>query len=190
MEGLWVAMMENQIGSIHIEDRLGAGGMGEVFLGWDSKLERQVAVKTIRLQDQGQEGFRLRYMREARLLSRLDPPGICRCFDLLSTADSDADGPFIEAQHHAFQHPAVRGLDADPVALVKLVISGVARAREMSLSRSTISRLRKSRSSSFSRLITSTAETRSAILTLPGFMTAPPDFDAREGAKTQNWRAC
>jgi serine/threonine protein kinase len=89
MEELWVAMIGNQIGSIHIEDQLGAGGMGEVYLGWDSKLERQVAVKTIRLQDQGQEGFRLRFMREARLLSKLDHPSICRCYDLLSTADAD-----------------------------------------------------------------------------------------------------
>jgi hypothetical protein len=57
--------------------------------------------------------------------------------------------------------------------LVKLVISVVARAWEMSLSRSTISRLRKRRSSSFNRLIVSTAEMRSTIFTLPGFMTFP-----------------
>ena len=35
---------------------------------------------------------------------------------LVTVVGGDADGFLVEAQHHAFQHPAVRGLKADPVA--------------------------------------------------------------------------
>lgn len=48
--------------------------------------------------------------------------------------------------------------------LAKLVLSAVARACDMGLGRSTINRLIKSGSSSFKRLIASTAKTRSAAL--------------------------
>jgi len=43
-----VSYVGSSIGSIRIESRLGLGGMGEVYLGFDPRLERRVAVKTIR----------------------------------------------------------------------------------------------------------------------------------------------
>jgi hypothetical protein len=36
---------------------------------------------------------------------------------LAAVVGGEADGLFVEAQHHAFQHPAFRGMEADPVAL-------------------------------------------------------------------------
>ena len=70
-----------RIGHVRIERSLGRGGMGEVFLGWDEWLERKVAVKTLRRKKfQGSDSV-ARLRREARLLSRLDHPNICRIYD-------------------------------------------------------------------------------------------------------------
>jgi hypothetical protein len=63
-----------------LERRLGAGGFGVVWLGWDEKLEREVAVKAIpRERDVGK-----RVEREARAAARLNHPGIVGVYELAS----------------------------------------------------------------------------------------------------------
>ena len=63
-----------------LERRLGAGGFGVVWLGWDEKLEREVAVKAIpRERDVGE-----RVEREARAAARLNHPGIVGVYELAS----------------------------------------------------------------------------------------------------------
>ena len=66
--------------------KLGAGGMGEVWEGFDEILERRVAVKTIRAEHLN-EPMRARFHREARMLSKLDHPNICRVWDLVEADD-------------------------------------------------------------------------------------------------------
>ncbi|HET9485108.1 MAG TPA: serine/threonine-protein kinase, partial [Xanthomonadales bacterium] len=78
-----------RIGSIRVEARLGAGGMGEVWRGFDEKLERPVALKTMPRTAHGDAELKARFLREARLLSKLGHPGICRIHDLLETDDGD-----------------------------------------------------------------------------------------------------
>ena len=68
-------------GNVRIEERLGAGGMGDVYRGFDTKLERPVAVKTLRDGWFANDTARERFLREARILSRLDHPDICRIHD-------------------------------------------------------------------------------------------------------------
>ncbi len=72
-----------RVGHVRIERRLGRGGMGEVFLGYDEVLERPVAVKVLAPHARLSEASRARFLREARLLSKLDHPGICRIHDLV-----------------------------------------------------------------------------------------------------------
>jgi eukaryotic-like serine/threonine-protein kinase len=63
-----------------MERRLGAGGFGVVWLAWDEKLEREVAVKVIpRERDAGE-----RVEREARAAARLNHPGIVGIYELAS----------------------------------------------------------------------------------------------------------
>ncbi|MCD4749944.1 MAG: protein kinase [Thermoanaerobaculales bacterium] len=82
-------MIGTYIGSIRLETLLGEGGMATVHLGFDEKLERRVAVKTLHSQRRlGPEG-RARFLREARLLSRLEHPHICRVYDLVDGEASD-----------------------------------------------------------------------------------------------------
>ena len=70
------------LGRYRLERRLGAGGFGVVWLAWDEKLEREVAVKTIPLE--GENGRRVE--REARAAARLNHPGIVAIYELASDA--------------------------------------------------------------------------------------------------------
>jgi eukaryotic-like serine/threonine-protein kinase len=73
------------IGHVRLETPLGAGGMGEVWEGVDERLDRRVAVKAIRSRWHGDNRIRRRFAREARLLSRLEHPNICRLYELLES---------------------------------------------------------------------------------------------------------
>jgi predicted Ser/Thr protein kinase len=62
---------------------LGRGGMGEIYLAEDARLQRKVAIKSIiaqYIQDQSAHGHLL---REAQLASRLDHPNICTIFEII-----------------------------------------------------------------------------------------------------------
>ena len=77
------SLIGTSIGNIEIIDRLGAGGMGEVYLGVDHRLDRRVALKTLHAQLELSSATKVRFRREAQILSRLDHPGICRLYDLV-----------------------------------------------------------------------------------------------------------
>ncbi len=74
---------------------LGRGGMGEVYLANDEKLDRLAAIKIIH----GESGFgdqsAARLMREARSVAKLDHPNICSVYEV-----GETDGqPFIAMQY-------------------------------------------------------------------------------------------
>ncbi|MBO0862625.1 MAG: serine/threonine protein kinase [Chloracidobacterium sp.] len=71
---------------------IGAGGMGRVLLGFDEKLDREVAVKTLNPRYAGNPKLRERFMREARALARLDHPNIVRIYNL---GDSGEEPHFV-----------------------------------------------------------------------------------------------
>jgi hypothetical protein len=68
------------MGRYRMERRLGAGGFGVVWLAWDEKLEREVAVKVI----PRERGAGERVEREARAAARLNHPGIVAIYELTS----------------------------------------------------------------------------------------------------------
>jgi len=74
-----------KVGLIQIEGRLGYGGMGEVYAGFHEKLKRRVAVKSVKADREAKKMTRVRFLREARALSALDHPNICRIYDYLET---------------------------------------------------------------------------------------------------------
>ena len=65
-----------QVGSYQIVSRLGEGGMGEVFKARDTRLGREVAIKTLH------EEFSARFQREARTISSLNHVNICTLYDV------------------------------------------------------------------------------------------------------------
>ena len=79
----------SRIGNIRLESALGAGGMGEVYLGYDTRLDRRVAVKTTRAEQRFDPEMKSRFLREARILSKLEHPGICQVYELIEGEDAD-----------------------------------------------------------------------------------------------------
>lgn len=80
---LRVTLVGTTVRSIHLFERLGEGGMGEVYLGLDERLGRRVAVKVVRGERRGDSGAAARFRREAQILSRLEHPNICRLYELI-----------------------------------------------------------------------------------------------------------
>ncbi len=74
-------------GRYRILSPLGAGGMGEVFLAEDTRLERRVAVKMLPAAVEADAVARERLRREALASAGLDHPYICKVFEI-----GDADG--------------------------------------------------------------------------------------------------
>ena len=69
------------LGRYHLLQRIGQGGMGEVWLGEDPRLHRQVAIKTLPLHNQGDREFLQRFEREARAAAALNYPHILSVHD-------------------------------------------------------------------------------------------------------------
>jgi TolB-like protein/tetratricopeptide (TPR) repeat protein/predicted Ser/Thr protein kinase len=63
------------IGSYRVEKKLGEGGMGVVFLAYDTTLHRQVALKVV--EDSAEDASRSSLLREARNAAALNHPHIC-----------------------------------------------------------------------------------------------------------------
>ncbi|MFZ0426782.1 MAG: winged helix-turn-helix domain-containing protein, partial [Acidobacteriota bacterium] len=62
-------------------ERLGQGGMGEVFLARDTILHRRVALKFLQPEKEKDELWLRRLMREARAAAALDHPFICKVYE-------------------------------------------------------------------------------------------------------------
>jgi serine/threonine protein kinase len=70
------------IGKYRVLDRLGAGGMGQVFLCEHPHLRRRAAVKVLPTDRAGDPALLGRFIREARAAAALDHPNIVRAFDV------------------------------------------------------------------------------------------------------------
>jgi tetratricopeptide (TPR) repeat protein/tRNA A-37 threonylcarbamoyl transferase component Bud32 len=81
-------LLGEKIGNIRVVEFLAEGGMGAVYVGFDEKLHREVALKAIR-GDRLDTAAKARLLREARVLSQLDHPGICAIHDYLETPGGD-----------------------------------------------------------------------------------------------------
>jgi hypothetical protein len=72
----------SQLGPFEIAAQIGAGGMGEVWKGLDTRLEREVAIKVLPPGFAENPEFRARFDREAKAISSLNHPNICTLFDV------------------------------------------------------------------------------------------------------------
>src|SRR3989442_14058376 len=71
-----------QLGAYRIQDKLGEGGMAEVYKAYDPRLLRDVAIKVVLPQIAEQAGFRQRFEQEIRLSAQLEHHNIVRVYDV------------------------------------------------------------------------------------------------------------
>jgi Tol biopolymer transport system component len=71
-----------RLGPYEVVAPLGAGGMGEVWRGRDTRLDRSVAIKILPASFAANAQLKLRFEREARAISQLNHPNICTLYDV------------------------------------------------------------------------------------------------------------
>src|SRR5689334_9243254 len=76
IETLMPLALGTRLGPYEILEKIGAGGMGEVYRATDTRLQREVAVKVCAQQ------FSDRFEREARAVAALNHPSICTLHDI------------------------------------------------------------------------------------------------------------
>ena len=82
-------MIGTEIGPYIILEKLGQGGMGEVYKAKDTKLKRFVAIKVLREDRYAGNENRLRFLQEARAASAFNHPNIVQIYELESLAGAD-----------------------------------------------------------------------------------------------------
>ena len=80
-------MIGKSIGVYQILDKLGQGGMGEVYRARDTKLNRDVALKVLPQLLAGDPDRLARFRREAQVLASLNHPNIAAIYGLEDTGD-------------------------------------------------------------------------------------------------------
>src|SRR5688572_24073347 len=71
-----------QLGRYRVLQKLGAGGMGAVYLGYDSALERKVALKVMLPQHAANRDARERFLREARAAAKVHSDHVVTIHDV------------------------------------------------------------------------------------------------------------
>jgi TolB-like protein len=74
--------MVEQLGQYKILDRIGSGGMGEVYRARDTRLGRTVAIKVLSAAVANDPARRERFMREARAAAALSHPNIAALYEV------------------------------------------------------------------------------------------------------------
>jgi serine/threonine protein kinase len=70
------------LSTYRVDAEIGRGGMAVVYAGWHEQLERPVALKVLAEHLAGDPDFRARFLREARLASKLRHPNLVQTYDI------------------------------------------------------------------------------------------------------------
>lgn len=103
--------LPEQIGPYKILQRIGRGGMGEVFLAYDPGCDRNVAIKRIRKNLLTQKIIRDRFMKEAKITASLCHPSIIPVFSIHQSEEEMYYAmPYVEGKTlRAILHESVKG---------------------------------------------------------------------------------
>ncbi len=75
------------LGNYHVQRLLGAGAMGQVFLGVHPKIDRQVAIKVLNENLSARKDMSERFLAEARAVNHINHPNIVQVFDFGTLPD-------------------------------------------------------------------------------------------------------
>jgi tetratricopeptide (TPR) repeat protein len=122
----------SSIAHYEIGDLLGQGGMGEVYLARDSRLDRPVALKFLARRFVSDPDAKARFIREAKAASALDHPNICTIHDIGETDDGELylvmafyEGRTLEARLRDESFPVER-----TVGIIRQLARALKRAHE------------------------------------------------------------
>jgi len=76
-----------QVGEFRLEEKIGQGGICEVYRAYQPSLDRRVAVKILRPHHLNDPELRRRFVREAKILARLSHPNIIHVIDAGAEGD-------------------------------------------------------------------------------------------------------
>src|SRR6266852_2960608 len=83
-----------RLGKYELHQRLGSGGMAEVWKALDSQLHRYVAIKILHADLQNDPDFLTRFLREARVVASLHHPNIVQIYDFQISRPPESKSPF------------------------------------------------------------------------------------------------
>jgi serine/threonine-protein kinase len=82
-------MLGKTISHYEVVEKLGAGGMGDIYKAQDRRLNRFVAIKVLSAARAGEPERRRRFVQEAQAASGLNHPNIITIYDILSQDDTE-----------------------------------------------------------------------------------------------------
>jgi serine/threonine protein kinase len=120
-----------QLGNYRLIERIGAGGMGEVWRAEDTKLLRHVAIKILPRQLALDAEWKERFLREARTIAQVNHPNIATIYSI----DQHEDSLYIAmelVEGEPLSHMIAQGplMAADAVRVAAHVADGLAEAHE------------------------------------------------------------
>ena len=82
-------MLGKTISHYEVVEKLGAGGMGDIYKALDPRLNRSVAIKVLSTANSGDPERRRRFIQEAQAASGLKHPNIITIYDIVSQEDTE-----------------------------------------------------------------------------------------------------
>jgi eukaryotic-like serine/threonine-protein kinase len=116
---------DGHIGRFDIRCSLGSGGMGEIFEGYDTDLQRPVAIKVLAAKHIEDETMKQRFLREARMASQLNHPNIATIYEIGEAAGN----PYIVMEYVAGETLAAR-VERGPLDDIREIVEIGAQAAE------------------------------------------------------------
>ena len=120
-----------RLGVYQLHERIGAGGMGEVYRARDTRLQRDVAVEILPHTFTAESDRRARFEREARVLASLNHPNIATIHGV-----EDADGihalvmELVEGETIAGRLEARAGAGPEALAMARQIADALDTAHE------------------------------------------------------------
>jgi TolB-like protein/predicted Ser/Thr protein kinase len=113
-------MLGRTLSHYHIVSRLGAGGMGEVYLAQDTKLDRKVALKILPADVAADQERMRRFVREAKTASALNHPNVAHIYEI-----GEAEGVSFIAMEYVEGQTLAAKIGDRPMEVAEVIDIGI-----------------------------------------------------------------